>query len=53
LNIPIQNINGGFEFNGWHRRGVPLPTDWESQNWWHNTEQQLSVQQQIQPFFIS
>ncbi|MFK8006058.1 MAG: ArnT family glycosyltransferase [Saprospiraceae bacterium] len=43
LNIPIKNINGGFEFNGWNRRGVPLPTNWGNQNWWQNKEGQFTL----------
>ncbi len=46
LNIPIQNFNGGFEFNGWNRRGVPLPTNWENQNWWQNAEEQFTLSSQ-------
>ena len=46
LNISIQNFNGGFEFNGWNRRGVPLPRNWGNQNWWQKSEEQFTLSSQ-------
>jgi len=43
MNIPIENFNGGFEFNGWNKRGVPLPKNWENQNWWQNEQNQFTL----------
>lgn len=43
LGIAHKNLNGGFEFNGWHKTGATKPKDWETEDWWSTNHESYAL----------
>ena len=41
--IPLENFNGGFEFNGWNNHGNIRPPHWETLYWWTSNHDSYMV----------
>ena len=43
LKVDHKDLNGGFEFNGWHKTGATKPKGWENETWWSTNHESYAL----------